>query len=258
MQSSAKENLARFLESKDRENLKELLKNNTGEYNFLDFKEKLLETPKLAKHILGFANAGGGILIFGVKEEKDGDFTPVGIDKFEDKTQMEKELEKYLPYELKYEIGNFEYKDPGWGKLAGKKFQVISVEDTPEYLPFLAKKTFGDVLYKNRVYIRGKVNTEEATHEELQDIVNRRISTNANTTSEEELRAHLRQLEILYSFVNEYGNYFKSYFGSIAGFSQNLAMLYRKNPKYPKEDFESFVLKMIKYKKKIIENIVKM
>jgi predicted HTH transcriptional regulator len=119
----------------------------------IDFKEMWLEKEKLAKHVLGFANSEGGVLVFGVEEEHDGKLTIKGLDKFEDKTEIKSKLKKYLPSETEFEILNFEYDDSReWKDIKNKKFQVIVVEDTPKHLPFLALSSSGDILHKNRVY----------------------------------------------------------------------------------------------------------
>ena len=76
-------------------------------------------------------------------------------------------LQNYLPSELDYEIIDFTYNnDAEWGNVKNKKFQVLLIENTPQYIPFISLKG-GEHLEKNRVYYRGKSNTEEATHEEL-------------------------------------------------------------------------------------------
>jgi len=82
MTASFKEEFARFCENPDRTKFRELLKQNTGEYNHIDFKENWLEIPKLAKHILGFGNSEGGVLIIGIKEE-DSDSIIMSIDKLD-------------------------------------------------------------------------------------------------------------------------------------------------------------------------------
>jgi predicted HTH transcriptional regulator len=85
---------ARFFEKPTRKALRELLKNNTGEYNHLDFKGEWPEYTKLAKHVLAFSNTGGGALIIGVKSKekedgtKDGTFEAVGITKIIDKSEI--------------------------------------------------------------------------------------------------------------------------------------------------------------------------
>ena len=55
-----------FFEQPTRSRLRELLKNNLGEFNHLDFKEQWLPKEargKLARDILGFANSGGGVMV---------------------------------------------------------------------------------------------------------------------------------------------------------------------------------------------------
>ena len=257
MDKSLKEEFAKFCENPDRTKLRELLKQNTGETNNLEFKEKWPEIPMIAKHILGFSNSEGGVLVIGIKEESTGTFIVQGIEKIEDKTIINTKLQTFLPSELKYEVYNFEYNnDAEWGQIKNKKFQVLIVEDTPQYIPFLSLNSSGESLYKNRIYYRGKTNTEEATYEELKKVINRRLDTNISTTVENEFKEHLTQLKMLYSFIDKY--FTKAPFW-MANFSA-LALLGSRefNPKYPKEDFEDFIIKMIQRKKDIIEGLIRL
>ena len=258
MAKSFKEEFAKFCENPDRTKFRELIKQNTGEYNHIDFKEKWIEIPIVAKHILGFANSEGGVLVFGIKEETTGSLIVQGIDKFEDKTEVKSKLQKYLPAELQYEVHNFEYNnDAEWGQIKNKKFQVLIVEDTPQYTPFLSLSSSGETLYKNRIYYRGKTNTEEANHEELKKIINRRLDTNISTTVEDEFKEHLTQLKLLYSFISKYFTRNPFWMTNIS----TLALLggtTEDNPKYPKEDFEDFIIKMIQRKKDIIEGLIRL
>lgn len=256
-----KEEFAKFFEDPDRVKFRELLKQGTGEYPHIDFKEIWQEDPKLAKDVLGFSNSGGGALIIGVKEETDKSSTPVGIDPLKDKTYIKSKLANYLPSDLEYEIWDFVYENNAeWGKIKNKKFQVLIVEDTPEYIPFLSLKSHGSILYKNRVYCRGKTNTEEATHEELKKILNRRLDTNVSTTVEDEFKEHIQQLKVLYSFLDKYymspslSNVISTLSSNLRNLS--LGIIKEINPNYPEEDFEDFIIKMIERKKKIIENLV--
>ncbi|MDJ0675396.1 MAG: hypothetical protein QNJ36_08475 [Calothrix sp. MO_167.B42] len=54
-----KENFAHFFESPSRETLRELLRDNTGEDDDLDFKIEITTDQELAKDILGMANKLG-------------------------------------------------------------------------------------------------------------------------------------------------------------------------------------------------------
>jgi len=258
MPTSFKEEFAKFCENPDRTKFRELLKQNTGEYNHIDFKEIWLDSPKLAKHILGFGNSEGGVLVIGIKEEDSGTLTIKGIDTFEDKTIIKTKLQNYLPAELQYEIHNFEYNnDAEWGEIKNKKFQVLIVEDTSQYIPFLSLKASGSEINKNRVYFRGKINTEEANHEELKKIINRRLDTNISTTVEDEFKENLIQLKLLYSFISKYltkNPLWMTNFSSLA----LLGATKEKNPNYPKEDFEEFIIKMIQRKKDIIEGAIRL
>ena len=258
MANSFKEEFAKFCETPDRTKFRELIKQNTGEYNHIDFKEKWIEIPVIAKHILGFANSEGGVLVFGIKEEATGSLIVQGIDKFEDKTEIKSKLQKYLPTELQYEIHNFEYNnDAEWGQIKNKKFQVLIVENTPQYIPFLSMSSSGEILYKNRIYYRGKTNTEEATYEELKKIINRRLDTTLSTTVEDEFKEHLTQLRMIYSFIDRYLTRAPFWMTNISALAI-LGSTREDNPKYPKEDFEEFIIKMIQRKKDIIEGLIRL
>ena len=258
MATSFKEEFAKFCESPDRTKFRELIKQNTGEYNHIDFKEKWLEVTMIAKHVLGFANSEGGVLVFGIKEEDSGSLVVQGIDTFEDKTTIKSKLQKYLPAELQYEIHNFEYNnDTEWGQIKNKKFQVLIADDTPQYIPFLSLNSTGENLHKNRVYYRGKTNTEEATYEELKKIINRRLDTNMSTTVENEFKEHLTQLKMLYSFMNKYLTKAPFWMTNISTLAL-LGSTTEDNPKYPDEDFEDFIVKMIQRKKDIIEGLIRL
>ena len=246
-----KENFATFIEYRNRLELRELLRNNIGEFNFLDFKQKIIDIPKLAKHLLGFANSGGGILIFGVLENDDGSFDCIGVEQLHDKTDLKKKLEKYIPYTLSYEIYNFSYKNEvEWREIKNKKFQVIFVDNTPEHLPFLSKKDHGNTLHKNRIYYRKNTCTEEASYDELQNLFNSRIETMSNTKNEIELKNQLDQLKMLYSYLQR----------ETAKISpdkyENYKSLFLLNPSFPNETFEEFVSKIIEMKKRTILSII--
>jgi predicted HTH transcriptional regulator len=253
-----KEEFAKFFENPDRTKFRELLKENTGEYPHIDFKEIWPDYSKLAKHVLGFSNSGGGILVIGVKEETDKSLTTIGIKALKGKTDIKSKLQNYLPSELEYEILDFKYNnDVEWENIKNQMFQVLIVEFTPEYIPFLSLKA-GEELEKNRVYYRGKTNTEEATHEELKKIINRRLDTNISTTAKDEFREQIQQLETLYSFINKYPNnsVVNNTLRQIDEVRSLLGRIGLENTKYPDEDFEEFIVRMIEIKKEIIEKII--
>ncbi len=246
-----KEEYAKFFESPDRVGFKELLKNNTGEFNHIDFKEQWLMSAKLAKHILGFANSRGGVLVFGVKENEDKTLASIGLESLQDKTQVINSVKSYLPEKISFKVFDFSFKETEWADIKGKKFQVLIVEDRPNHLPFLSMRD-SEGIKKNTVYYRGSVNTDEATHEQLQQIINRRIDTGYSTTKEMEFRAHLNQLKDLYDMIPEY----YSSAPWLSAITMTNMFNKRPNPNYPDEDFEKFILKIINTKKEIIQKLI--
>jgi len=191
------EGFAQFFEKPTREALRSLIKDNIGETNYLDFKEEWVPFPKLAKHILAFSNTEGGAIIVGVKENDDGTTEPIGVQELLDKEKISKGLAKYLPTEIIWEVYKFAYEESEYPKLKGKKFQVLLVEHDPQLIPFLCLKA-GDGIKENVVYVRRGTSTTEATHDDLQRIVNERIETGYSSKHVIELSEHLQQLKELY------------------------------------------------------------
>jgi hypothetical protein len=245
-----KEDFARFFESPSREGLRALLQGQLGELDAVDFKQNWPAPPKIARHVLGLANTRGGCLIAGIAENDDKSFEPVGLAAFSDKADIQKNIKKYLPAQLRYEILDFAYEDSEYPKLIGKKFQVLIVDDTPEYIPFISRSD-GDGIRENALCVRRGTNTEEANYEELQEIINRRIETGYSSRGEFDLHNHLSALNALYSHIaptvdpSEEWEYYMS-----------LDAGAETNPLYPKESFESFVKKMIIEKKRLIQKTI--
>ena len=238
-----KEDFAKFLET--REGLREFLKNHCGETQHVDFKKEWPEMSKLAKHILAIANSGGGVIIVGVLQKEDNTFEPIGLDKIKDQSEILNGIKKFLPSSLlnSSKIRDFLYEESEYPKLKGKKFQVLLIPSDPEHLPYLSEAD-GKHIKSNRIYIRRGGETVEANHDELQKIINIRIETGYSSRRELSLEEHLNQLRILY---NQLSRYISSSF-----LISKLLGLEISNPNYPKEIFESFILKLIELKKKRI------
>src|SRR5262245_17775854 len=98
------EEFARFLEAPSRPNLRELLHRQSGEYDFLDFKETWPEKSELARHILAFANSGNGCIVAGVAEREDKTLESKGLPALKDKTVLKDSVQKFLPETVVYEI----------------------------------------------------------------------------------------------------------------------------------------------------------
>lgn len=248
-----REEFARFFEEPSRETLRDLLRNNFGEFAYLDFKQEWPASPKLARHMLGLANSSGGCLVIGVVEEKDNTLEPKGLESLTDKVDIRKGIKKFLPHTLlaELEIFDFPFPDSEYPAIVGKKFQVALIEDDPEHLPFLATRSSGSGIRDSAVYVRRGASTVEANHAELQNVINRRLETGYSSQREIDLQTHLEQLKVLFRQVDRY-HLEGGYVDHIRSLSRQLATGDAQkvpNPRYPKEDFEGFVVSMIAVKK---------
>ncbi|MBA4158942.1 MAG: ATP-binding protein [Gemmatimonadetes bacterium] len=244
---SWKEDFARFFESPSREALRDLIRDHAGELDEYDFKLAWPAFSKVARHIIAMANSGGGAIVFGVQEKDDGSFEPKGLESMVDKADVQRGLSSFLPGQIGYEVVNFTYSASEYSALVGKTFQVLIVDDLPQYLPFTSKGA-GDGIREDTIYIRRGTSSERANYEELQQILNRRIETGYSSRNELKLEQHLAELKALYQQVPRY----RSIIDQLAV----MGALYEPNPRFPKEDLPDFVLKLIEAKKKIIESIV--
>lgn len=241
----AYEVFAEFFEQPTRSRLRELLKNNLGEFNHLDFKEQWLPKEargKLARDILGFANSGGGVLVIGIKECTDGSLSSVGISKLMDKTDIHNSIKKFVPGDIGYDVYDFSFKESEYAVIKGKKFQVLLVEDRPQRLPFISTVD-GTEITSNTIYVRVGVSTSPATHDQVQKILNRRIETGHSTDRELTLKEHLDELKLLYAHMSP-----SSIPIDMIKFVMNLH--------YPDEGYEAFIARMIRSKKKVIEDFL--
>lgn len=191
-----KEKFAKLFDDPNRVTFKDSLNNITGEYEDLEFKENEIEPQILAKHILGIANTLGGIICLGI-EETDNGLKPKGLEKNSDVTPMKQKLGNYLPPNLKYDIHPIDYdKNEEWKELRNKSFKIITIEYTPEYLPFMPIKSC-DLYEKTDIFCRKHSNTERCEYEDLQKILNKRIKTLQNQFN---LEKELKELELLMSY----------------------------------------------------------
>lgn len=246
-EKGAKDAFAKFFEDPSRESFRELLTDNLGEGRIVDFKQEWLPENQLAKKILGFANTGFGCLIFGVAELEGGGLTPIGLNEFLDKADVENKLRKYLPQTLMEQITtwDFFYDTAEYEKIQGMKFQVIIVDYKPKYVPYLPIKNTTD-LDDTAIYCRRDGLTVEASYNELQKIINDRLETGHSTKDEMHLKKHLEQLKELYDELPR-----KSLL-----VSHSLARLFLDSEDRQGESYQSFVLEMISEKKRIINSII--
>lgn len=229
------------------ESLRVLLQNHVGESAIVDFKGQWPAFPKVARHLLGIANSGCGCLIVGVEERDDKTFQPIGVDMLIDKNVVRQSLEPFIPKQLSYEVLDFEYRSSEYAPIVGKKFQVVCVEDTPEYVPFVSMRG-GEGIGSNAIYCRRGTSTEPVNYAELQELINRRISTQISTEPEFTLGRHLAELRALYDSIPRSISIFHA-IPHAAGFGV-------PNPHYPKEDLGVFFARLITQKKAVIEAYV--
>ena len=188
-----KEKFAKLFDDPNRETFKIALNNLTGEYDDLEFKEQEIDEHILAKHILGIANTSGGVICLGIKEGDNG-LTPIGLDDSSDSTDLKKKLSRYLPYNLDYEVHPIDFDDKElWGDIRNKSFKIISIEYTPENIPFLPMKDSRDYK-KTDIFCRKNSSTTRCEYDDLQNILNKRISATQKYLN---IDHELNELEIL-------------------------------------------------------------
>lgn len=191
------EEFARFLEKPTRESFGVLLQTHLGEYDYLDFKVDWPEKSEIAKDILAFANSGTGCLVLGVAESEDGTHDVKGLHSLEDKTSLKDSLQKYLPQSVGYDVFDFEYDSSEYNNLVGKKFQILLVICNEDAVPVLSLAD-GKSLHRNRIYVRHNDSTREADHEQVHQLIAKRIKRSQQTPKSRELKEHLSDLEVLY------------------------------------------------------------
>ncbi len=243
------EDFAKFFENPTREGLREVIRNNEGEFDQLDFKEDWPTYPNLARHLFGFANSGGGCIVIGMKQESDNSLNAIGLKKLADKASIDDGVKKYIPQQLKKEIFNFTYEASEYPKINGKSFQVIIVENEVHYTPFISLAESGNGIRKNAIYVRHGTKTEEANYQQLQEIINRRVESGYSSQNELDLANEFAELKILYD------QFLPHTMGAFGGLSA-IARLNLSNPDYPNESFEAFTRRMIQLKKERIQRLL--
>ena len=191
------EAFALFFEEPTREKLRELVKHNIGETDYLDFKAEWPDLVKVSKHILALANSGGGVLVIGLHQTDAGDLEATGLLEFKDKVDIVKTTNKYVPANVNFDIFDFSYTDSEYQSIKGKKFQVVLVEYSEKILPLLSLKE-GHSIKPNVAYIRHGTESTEANHDQLEHLINLRIESGYSSSHTLELEEHLDQLQVLF------------------------------------------------------------
>lgn len=241
-EETLKDELAGFFSEPTKEKFAEIV-DADKEYDYIECKGEWIKKGKLAKHILAFANSGGGTIIIGV-EESEGSLTPVGFENLRDESKFGEKIEKYIPDRLNGDImlQNYEYSENIYPGLADKKFQVIFVETDEEEIPYVSTGSTSGI-NKDQIYVRKNTRSETASHSDIQDILKRRIEASANESS---LEQDLDDLETLYDRLDNRFNFTSS---MTFAFDEYLSRKKTSTAVYPDKTFAEIVMEMIAKKK---------
>lgn len=258
-----------FLKEKTKDNFRDFMKKSCGELNEMDFKETWIDKGPLAKIMLAMANNGGGIIVFGVKENEDNTFDILGLDSLKDTADISNSISRLVSSSLDYEVFNFVFDSDVYGKFENKKFQIMVIHDTPERLPFVSLGQ-SEKIEKDVIYVRRGTKSEKATSEEINRIIERKIATIYSENTDMSLDQHLEQLKKLYSELPQKIQVLvrkgtqPNFAAALKVFGERIGALYgtpdeyeeKDNPNYPDEGYEAFILRMINAKKLKIEKVL--
>lgn len=258
-----------FLKEPTKDNFRDFMKKSCGELNEMDFKETWIDKGPLAKIMLAMANNGGGIIIFGVKENEDNTFDVLGLDNLKDTADISNSISRLVSSSLDYEVFNFVFDSDVYGKFENKKFQIMVIHDTPERLPFVSLGQ-SEKIEKDVIYVRRGTKSEKATSEEINRIIERKIATIYSENTDMSLDQHLEQLKKLYSELPQKIRVLvrkgsqPNFAAALKVFGERIGALYgtpdeyeeKDNPNYPDEGYEAFILRMINAKKLKIEKVL--
>ncbi len=254
-----KETVYNLLQEPTRENFIDLWQNGFGEQDNLDFKVEWIDYQKLSEIMLGIVNAGGGAIILGVKENDDGTLEAIGLKKLEDKEIIHDKIQKYLPNNLEFTIGDFDFTNESYSKIEGKLFQIVFIHCKEIELPYVWMKDSNEAEVGCIFYRRG-TKTVKANMQEIKDMIDKRLEASYGEQSRLQLEEHLKQLNTLYKFISPktYSiSAFENLFNNLSKtVSTNAVIAERSNPNYPEESYEEFIAKMIEKKKKKIERVL--
>jgi hypothetical protein len=141
--------------------------------------------------------------------------TPVGLAELADKAAIHAGIKSFLPDDLqgRLTVLDFAFEASEYPALVGKRFQVMLVDYSPDHIPLLSKRD-GEGIKAAAIYVRREGQTEEATHDELQRLINARIETRYSTSEEITLKQHIEQLKVLFSELpgrNLFSNLFRTF-----------------------------------------------
>lgn len=246
-----------FFERPTRETFKQLIRRHTGEGNALDFKlswpaDDKKSWAEIIKDILAIANTGGGCIILGVDEHKPAEESAVGLESILDKAKVKDKFQPYLPAALllRCDILDFTYSSQH-ETLSGKCFQVVIIDDLPRLIPFLPTKESGQLMLSH-IYVRRGTSSELATHDTLQELIARRVSSEVAGRLDTNLSVELEELRSLYGQISPTYEWFDDDNYDYPG-----PINWEDNRNYPRQSLDEFIAEMIRNKKQRIANLLR-
>lgn len=252
-EESLKDRLAGFFSDPSKDSFIEIV-DEIDETDYLECKGEWIDEGALAKHLLAMSNTEGGAIILGVSQNEDGTLEPTGLDEFLDAAKLGDGLEKYIPDSIRpqYRLKNYSYNPEAYPEVADKMFQVIFVETNDFKIPFVSLGgTTG--INPDTIYTRRDTKSVRANYSEINGMIERRLNAVREAPSRE-LSEELDELEVLYDKLDEKIRLSQA---TAIGLQQRLSDVFKiDNPRYPDEDFKSFVKKLIFKKKLRIERML--
>ncbi|MEJ7837729.1 MAG: ATP-binding protein, partial [Thermomicrobiales bacterium] len=195
-----KDDIARFVANPTHDGLQNLIQYFGGEFDQYELKEAWPALPRIAKSVLAIANSGGGVILFGIRDES---LEPVGLVEFLPKQQVFDSLGEFLPGPLLNEVTmlDFDYRGAEYPPLQGKLIQVLAIPDLAHFLPFICEEAWSQDdthLRRGAIYVRNGTQTVETTYERLQTLIGRHIEAVMPGGNVDELTQELAQLYALY------------------------------------------------------------
>jgi predicted HTH transcriptional regulator len=190
------------------------------EYDALEFKEEWHEKSKLAKHILAFANEGGGVIVYGVEEKDDGTYVSAGLEDPVDEAKFGDKVEKYIPDNAHplYALETFRYGDVYDDAISGKTFQVVFVDGASEAAPLVSTNA-GNNIDDATIYIRRSTKSERANYQEVQLLLRKRRESGIEKSTAE-LYEELREQKTLYGEIDKNVTYHVGLGSAVASLSE--------------------------------------
>jgi hypothetical protein len=245
-----KDAMYELLKEPTREKFRDFIKTHSGEHNEVDFKQEWIDRAKLAKLMMAMANnPTSSLIVFGVKENDDHSFSPIGLAEIMPPDEVAKNISKLIPENLKYDISQFEYEGSEYLELVGKKFQIMRIESHPEFMPYITRHDAED-LEEGRVYVRRGTQCVSTNSRELESLINMRIDTKYSSTAELTIEDELQQLRALFGFIEPRSK-------ALLWDMPNTMEAFRvPNPHYPAEGFDEFIANLIGLKKRHIAEVL--